>query len=318
MLASASATLERRDTPPPGWDDLVLSCTGATPFQMSGWLTAKATSDGAQAVYVQEVCGSFAAAGLLTRTSVPELYVPRGPVGVDAGAIVEACEALRARFPLARVRVGPYLALEGDGRVVEERLRELGFLPTHAEWHEATAVVALEGEDAMWASLSKGARYGVRRGERSGLSARADASDVAAAHFAALYEDFARRRQVRPVPRRFFTHLAEALRDGLGTFLLVEDDGDLCSAALLLVVGPLAWLSRTATAGGREPHGAFMQWQAMRWARARGCTCFDLGGLETNHRREIVASGLTRFKLSLGARPLALVRELALDQGGLG
>ena len=65
------------------------------------------------------------------------------------------------------------------------------------------------------------------------------------------------------------------------TWLLAEAEGEMLAAIAVFAMGTRAWYMWGASGeSGRNlmPNHA-LQWAAMRWAKARGCTLYDLWGI---------------------------------------
>ena len=87
------------------------------------------------------------------------------------------------------------------------------------------------------------------------------------------------------------------------TWLLAEDEGEMLAAIAVFALGTRAWYMWGASGeSGRNlmPNHA-LQWAAMRWAKARGCTLYDLWGIPDE----------------VGANPDAYTEPESWGEGGL-
>ena len=90
---------------------------------------------------------------------------------------------------------------------------------------------------------------------------------------------------------------------GLMTWLLAEAEGEMLAAVAVFTLGTRAWYMWGASGeSGRNlmPNHA-LQWAALRWAKARGCTVYDLWGIPDE----------------VGANPDAYAEPESWGEGGL-
>jgi Acetyltransferase (GNAT) domain len=295
------------------WDRALSAYPVHTPFQRAGWTAAKAEA-GEDQVFLTGA--GYHLAGLLTHgAGGPVLICTRGPAFVDASALRVATEEIRAGFPEYDVRIGPYTESPAAVRTVEHVLRSAGWRPLGTQFHRMTATVELGPDEVMAARLSHGVRYTLKRAVRAGVRVSVGTDEAAARRFARCYADFARRNEYRPIPADYLEKLGAWFRQaGAGAYLFLTVGDELRSAALLLTAGRLGWVSRAPTVGP-EPYGAVLFWESLRWLRDHGCTRCDLGGIHTDERGRAVPSGLTKFKISLGADLVPVVDEHVLGCG---
>lgn len=293
------------------WDRQVCSMPSGTPFQRPGWLKARGYTDGTHVVRMADPGRRWVAGILVTSGPAGDtMWVPRGPAGHCVRDVLDAVDAIVAEYPDQPLTVSPYL-LQGDGAAETERaLRKLGFGDGPAEFEGATVIIDVAVDDVvLMKRMSKTVAWTVRRQlEDPAITVAEDLSDAAIASFEQMYRRFASTRPVSPLKPGFLGRLREyGLGNDLGTLLFCRKAGELCSAALVLTCGELAWLSRAPHWPGRPPLGVVLQWHAMRWARAHGCRRYDLGGLILDGPRAADTAGLTLFKRRLGG---AIVRTV--------
>jgi lipid II:glycine glycyltransferase (peptidoglycan interpeptide bridge formation enzyme) len=102
-------------------------------------------------------------------------------------------------------------------------------------------------------------------------------------------------------------------RAGTAALLLAEHEGRPLAALFATALGPLATYLYGASADeGRQLMPTYLlQWEAMRWARARGCRDYDLLGVPDEDEATLEARfeqrsdglwGVYRFKRGFGGR----------------
>jgi len=234
-------------------------------------------------------------------------YVPRGPV-MD-GARPSAFESSLASLELlARRRGCLVLKLEpelwdADRLWAGEVLRRRGWRPGSPVQFRNTVSLSIEREDAaLLAGMKPKTRYNVRLAERRGVDVR-PASD---ADLDTLY-DLYRRTAVRDGfivrPRTYYRELWSSLRQAdMATVLIAWHEGAPLAGLVAVAYGRTAWYLHGASADtGRDLMPTYLlQWRAMQWARARGCTTYDMWGAPETEDENDPMHGVLRFKLGFG------------------
>lgn len=156
-------------------------------------------------------------------------------------------------------------------------------------------------------------RYNVRLAQRRGIRVRFGAAMDLPAFFA-LYAETATRDGflIRPFAyyrqtwERFLVAQEEAENPAGGALLLAEHGEESAPVAglFLLRYGARAWYFYGASSERRrrDMPNYLLQWEAMRWARAQGCTVYDWWGAPTQlHDPTDSLQGVWQFKQGFGA-----------------
>ena len=244
-------------------------------------------------------------------------YVPRGPLlnWGDDPALRQLLVAIR---PLAQRQRAICLKIEPnleDDPVLAERLRAAGFQPSpQAIQPRRTILVDLEAQpEAILARMKQKTRYNIRLAARKGVTVRpGEQADLPA--FYRLMEITARRDNFA-VHSQVYYETAHRLfvPAGQGQLLLAEHEGRLLAGLMAVALGDTACYLYGASADeGRELMPAYLlQWEAMQWARERGCRVYDLWGVPDEEeaileaefaRRSDELWGVYRFKRGFGGR----------------
>ena len=252
----------------------------------------------------------------------PLLYAPRGPiVDWDDAAAVPA--VLTALGLFARSRRAIALKLDPGVPAVHAGCAEA--LGRHG-WRRLSAGPSFESvqprfhmqlplqgrtEDDLLAGMHPKTRYNIRLAERRGVRVRAGgAADIDP--FYAVLEETARRDRFLVRGRPYFAAMwRTCLAAGLGWLLLAEADGQLLAGAIIFRLGNTAWYLYGASANHRrELMPAYaVQWEAIRRARAAGCTLYDFRGVSGDLDEANPLYGLYRFKRGFGAELVEFVGE---------
>jgi peptidoglycan pentaglycine glycine transferase (the first glycine) len=244
-------------------------------------------------------------------------YVPKGPLldWDDGQALRYLTAAIR---PLTRRRRAICLKIEPDledspGR--DEHLRAAGFRPSPQPIQpRRTIVVDLNAEpDAIMARMKQKTRYNIRLAGRKGVTVRpGDGGDLPA--FYRLMEDTARRDGFAIHSQAYYEAVHRLfVSAGQGRLLLAEYEGRLLAGVVAVSLGDIACYLYGASADeGRDLMPSYLlQWEAMVWARERGCHTYDLWGVPDEDEPALEAGfaqrgdglwGVYRFKRGFGGR----------------
>ncbi len=317
------------DPDPRDWDRFVAHHPAGHVLQLSAWGELKSRF-GWQAERVVSVVPSVeeryqVGAQLLYRDLPAGLgrlaYIPKGPL-VDWESN-EGAEHLRAFLgdldERVRAQRGVALTIEPDlpdEPRYRRRLADLGFRPSPfgAIQPRRTIVVDIApDEEAILAAMKQKTRYNVRLAMRKGVVVRA-----------AMPADL-------PTFHRLMAHTAA--RSGFGVhapayyelayrlfvprhqarLLLAEVEGEPVAALMVFALPPRAWYFYGASGDTHREKMApyLLQWEAIRWAKAQGCTTYDLWGVPDEDVETLEAEfagrrdglwGVYRFKRGFGGR----------------
>jgi lipid II:glycine glycyltransferase (peptidoglycan interpeptide bridge formation enzyme) len=280
-----------------------------------GWRASRSSTFDAQGRIV-------GAASVLTRPLPYGLgriaYAPRGPVtdwpnAAYAGAALrDAVVAARASGAFALV-VEPNLSDHADHAAL---LTTHGFkpLPFDVQPRRSACIdISVADEKDLLASFKQKTRYNIGLARKRGVTVRrGDARD------AQIYFDLMRTTAVRDgfsihaLPYYgAFLKLFAADDVGLGALFIAEHEGQPLSALIATAMGDEAiYLYGASSNEKRELMPTYLiQWEAMRWARERGCKRYDLWGIPDASADELEAQfetrhdglwGVYRFKRGFG------------------
>ena len=314
-MAGMSAIVESPERA--AWDARVSAAPGGHVLQSWAWGELKSQFGWG----VERVAAGTACAQVLFRALPGGLgslaYVPRGPAA-DFGDAASVRALLEAIVPAVRKRRAICLKVEPnreEGPALEATLRALAFRPSpQAVQPRRTILVDLEGPpEAVLERMKQKTRYNVRLAERKGVIVRAgDEGDLPA---------FYRLMEVTAERDRFAVHseayYAAAHRlfvpAGQGRLLLAEHEGQLLAGLVALAFGDTAcYMYGASSDEGRNLMPTYvLQWEAMRWAKERGCRLYDLWGVPDEEEAVLEAQfadrsdglwGVYRFKRGFGGR----------------
>ena len=297
-----------------GWESFLLSHPDAHLLQSAAWGDLKAEFGWR---VERAVCGG-SGAQVLFRRLAPGLtlaYVPLGPVGDWSDALVSAIVSLCRQARAFALKVEPD---QYEASCLQDALRASGLRPSpHTIQPRRTLLVDLRGEeDDILGRMSQKTRYNIGLAKRKGVQVEPwDDLDA-----------FGRMMQTTAQRDRFGAHTPGYYRRAFELFspagecqlMVARVEAEPVASLLAFARGSRAWYlygASTERERQRMPNH-LLQWEAMRWARRRGCTVYDLWGVPDADLEALEAGftsrgdglwGVYRFKRGFGGR---LVRSI--------
>ncbi|HEY7780695.1 MAG TPA: peptidoglycan bridge formation glycyltransferase FemA/FemB family protein [Ktedonobacterales bacterium] len=267
--------------------------------------------------------GELRAAMLLVRSragggiAAPFFYAPRGPVCADPRSPALPL-LIRAARREARKHGGFLIRAEPnvpeDDAVWLEVLRRLGFRPTDHQIYLRSAWVTdiRPSEDAILATMMMTWRQNIRAGMRKGLTARLGGTPADLDAFHRLLVETGARDRFPVYPRYVFADMLRnysperAAADGTAemALLMIEHEGEPLAAGIIAAFGRGSW-SLMCGSSGLPPHrklrpNYLLQWESMRWAKARGAEYYDFRGIPDVLEPGEEMYGVYEFKRGFG------------------
>jgi peptidoglycan pentaglycine glycine transferase (the first glycine) len=218
-----------------------------------------------------------------------------------------------------------------DSIRTKELLAESGF--KKFRWnvnHKMTTTVDLElPEDELLARMKSKTRYNARLAARKGVKVTEDNSLGAREVFWHMHGEMVDRKNFWSRPRSYYSAVWKAMEDaGRAHLFFAEHEGDKLAAALFYTFGrKCLYMLGTSKREKRELQPAYaLQWEAMRWAKRRGITRYDMWGISNLDKpyKEHPLYGVSKFKAGFGgeiedfvgclALPVSRVRARAWDR----
>jgi peptidoglycan pentaglycine glycine transferase (the first glycine) len=307
--------------PDAAWDAWVQAQPAAHLLQTSRWAELKARFGWQpRRVVVQGRDGGVCAGGslLLRRTmGLTMAYVPRGPLvdWHDATLVAELLGALRAearRGGAAVLKLEPEMADSGAHRAL---LAGYGLTPSRQTVQPPSTIVVDIGrsEEAILQGMKSKWRYNVRLAEKRGICVRSG-SEADLPAFYALYAETGGRDGflIRPFDyydttwRTFLAAQADPASQAGGALLLAEhpEESQPLAGVFLLRYGTQSWYFYGASGDRRrrDMPNYLLQWEALRWSIAQGCTRYDWWGAPTDpDDAGDSMQGVWQFKQGFGA-----------------
>jgi peptidoglycan pentaglycine glycine transferase (the first glycine) len=222
------------------------------------------------------------------------LEIPRGPLvekGKSADKLMEEVAALAKSEKAIFVRMSPY---------EEPKLTAYRLLPTASDHHPQTTLVldlSLSEEDLLKQMKPKG-RYNIKVAEKNGVTIR---ENQGADPFYDLLVKTTGRDGFSANPKAYYEKMLQALQPHAQ--LLMAGQGGKAIAG-----GVFVYLDHVGTyyygASDHEYRNLmapyFLQWEAIREAKRRGCKTYDFLGIAPEGAANHPWAGVTEFKKKFG------------------
>jgi peptidoglycan pentaglycine glycine transferase (the first glycine) len=308
------------------WRDLLAGLPAPHILQSWEWGAIKGQTEWRAERYALRAPAGSAAVQLLWRQIGPYAparvaYIPKGPV-VDwanpdlVDATLAAVEMQARRLGCIFVKIDPDVREDTTaGRLVLHALERRGWRYSAEQIQfKNTAVSDLRvGEDALLAGMKSKWRYNVRLAEKRGITVRLGAAaDLPA--FYDLYAETGARDGFLIRPFAYYRTTWATLLDAQataanpagGALLLAEhpDEPAPVAGLFLFRYGDRAWYFYGASSERRrrDMPNYLLQWEALRWSLAQGCTVYDWWGAPTQlDDPHDGMQGVWQFKQGFGA-----------------
>lgn len=285
------------------WNDALRRLPYAHVLQTWEWGEFKRATTGWQPMRLAFSRGdqivALASVGARSIGPLKVMYAPKGPAlayedSALAADVLDGLQALARRERAIWLKIDPdVIAATGvpgeaddqpdpTGTAVIAELKRRGwhFSDDQVQFRNTITIDLARSEDELLAAMSQSTRRKVRVAEREGVSVRQGSlADLPLLY--ELYRVTGERDQflIRP-PAYYQAAWSAFIEAGLAQPLIAEVDGQAVAHVILFHFGRTCWYFYGASsnqARDRMPN-YLLQWEAMRWAKARGYAVYDLWG----------------------------------------
>ena len=307
---------------PHEWDAFVAQHPHGHLMQLSGWGALKSRFGwSVERVGLPGDASALVAGAQLFYRPLPlrlgcVAYIPKGPL-VDWQDAAQVTALVAALDRAARAQGAIALTIEPDlpdGPENAARLSHAGFIPGAAPIQpRRTLLVDLTpDEEAILAAMKSKTRYNIRLAARKGVSVRqGGAADLGT--FYRLMTTTSARDRFGIHSLAYYCAAYELFAPRHAVLLLAEFQGQPLAGLMAFALGSTAWYFYGASSNQHRnlmaPYA--LQWAAMRWAKERGCTVYDLWGVPDEEEERLEADftrrrdglwGVYRFKRGFGGQ----------------
>lgn len=203
-------------------------------------------------------------------------YVPKGPVG-------HGCELYAELDQVSREERAIFLKVEPDIWEPEEALflaEQPGWAKTRPVQPQRTVIVSLNGsEEEILGRMKQKTRYNIHLAEKKGIEVRVS-NDVDAFH--RMSEITGKRDGFGVHARAYYEKALDLFNpNGCAALLLAYYQEKPIAGLVVFAQNEMSWYMYGASSDeerNRMPT-YLIQWEAMKWARSRGCKFYDLWGI---------------------------------------
>lgn len=257
-----------------------------------------------------------AAALLLSRQAgalpAKVIYIPRGPaLPWDQPNLIQAVlgdlETVARREGALFVKIDPEVEKGSpEGNLLTAVLSDRGWRPSReqVQFQGSLLLDLTRSPEELLAGMKPKWRYNIRLAQRRGVRVRMGTLEDLPLLYA-MYRETSIRDQFVIRPEAYY-------RDAWGSFIVAglaqpfvaEVEGKPVAMVILFRFGGRAWYMYGASRSlhrDRMPNH-LLQWEAIRWAQAQGCTVYDFWGAPETPTESDPMWGVYRFKAGFGAR----------------
>lgn len=269
---------------PQDWDAFVDAHPRGHVLQLSQWGALKgAFGWGVERVALADGSGKIAAGAQILLRALPMrlgtmAYIPFGPLVTDEALYPALWQAIRRavkKHRAAFLKVEPGFAPLPD-------FSRWGFRPSPQTVQPPnTVLIDITGdEDAILARMNQSTRRKVRAAEKNNLRVyEAAPGDVR--KFTDMMHVTGDRKDFGVHDPEYYHKAYELFAPHHAALFLVEHEGDSLAGVFAFAAGKTAlYLYGASSNVKRNLNGSYAaHWAAIQWARARGCTVYDLWGI---------------------------------------
>lgn len=267
------------------WQEFISDCTSPHILQTQAWGELKSHFGWTPAWFVS---GGLGVQILFQRLPMGYqiAYIPRGPVS-SSGPVINHPDWLELQEELDQICIEKkvvFLRIEPD--LWEEDLNGAS-LPfpdfrtsTHSIQPPRTLVVSLDGtEEEILTRMKSKTRYNIRLAAKKGITVR---EITLLDPFYDLLQGTSDRAAFGIHTREYYQKTFQLFHpSGLCAIFLAEFQGIPLASIMVFQSGDRSWYFYGSSSNQhRELMPTYLiQWEAMRWAKARGCKTYDLWGV---------------------------------------
>ncbi len=203
-------------------------------------------------------------------------YIPKGPIGEDWIDLLPEIEKI------CRENNAVFLKIEMDAWEQDANdMSEFGFLHSRHEIQpRRTISIDISGsEDEILAQMKQKTRYNIKLASRKGVIVKSS-NDIS--EFSGLMDITGKRDEFGVHTNEYYQKAFDLFKpDGLCELLIARYEGKPTAGIIVFKSGKRAWYFYGASSNEyRNLMPTYLvQWEAIRWARSKGCIEYDLWGV---------------------------------------
>lgn len=265
------------------WDEFVMAQPRAHLLQLSSWGELKARFGWAAQVVTLTVEHKIRAGAMVLKKRLPfragtMAYLPMGGYTLADADYAPLWRAIRRETGAAFLKLEPGHFPAGE----TPDLPSMGFQRSPQTIQPATTIVIdiNRDDETILRRMNQGTRRKLRKSLAGGISfTECDLRGLPA--FYQLTQQTGSRNAFGVHSAAYFEAVIDLLIPRYGTLLLAEHQGECLAAIMVFALGDTAWYLYGASSRAQSNLYASygIQWQALQWAKRRGCRYYDLWGV---------------------------------------
>lgn len=283
------------------WDAFVQQQPRANALQLSAWGELKAAY-GWQVVRIAHKANDQIIDGaqvLLKRLPLrlgTMAYIPMGPYVTDVEQYPVLWDALRDQ--LTRQYRTAFLKIEPGLYPDAPDWSKWGFQPSPQTVQPPnTILIDIRGsDDEILARMNQGTRRKIRQSISKSEIHYYEGTAADVAKFNALMQTTGNRNEFGVHEPAYYEKAYQLFVPQSAALILAEHEGDVLAGIMVFAAGKNAWYLYGASSDVKRNLMASygVQWQAIQWAKARGCETYDLWGIPDADEATLEAQFQTR------------------------
>lgn len=230
------------------------------------------------------------------------LYFPRGPLffSTERKKIDESVLALKELGKKEKVN---WIRIEPQDDEVADFFsgrNDVRKSPRDTQPREIFSIDISSPEETLLSRMKQKTRYNIRLAEKKGVKVIVSNDEKYKQSFLRLVVETADRKIISPHPRHYYEKFFSSFPEGTLSLFIAEYGQEVIAANLLAIYGNTAYYLH---GGSSDRHRDVMapyllQWEQIRFAKEKGATKYDFGGIKTDENSEGKSgwAGITRFK----------------------
>lgn len=240
------------------------------------------------------------------------LYAPYGPVLREwrkdpLEALVTYLRKLGSEQGFHFLRFAPFVRNTPE---MKELFAQAGFRisPIHMLAETLWMLDIRPSEEDLMKGMRKTTRNLVRRAIKEQVTIDSDTSSEAVEKFIKLHKETEARHQFVAYDESLFREQVRAFADDNQVRVLTAShQNQVLAAAIIMYYGATASYHHGASVPSKIPAAYLLQWEAIREAKARGCTQYNFWGITESSDKKHPFYGLSLFKKGFGGEVLHLL-----------
>lgn len=265
------------------WDEFVLAQPRAHLLQLSRWGILKSRFGWeARIVTINDMDEIQAGALVLLRrlpfVAAKMAYLPMGAYISGSTSHERLWNAIRRKSRAAFLKIEPGAFAVGQA----PDLAAMGFFRSPQTIQPAaTIIIDIDADDeAIMRRMNQGTRRKIRKSLAGDILYK-EGAEADLPEFNRLMQQTGARNEFGVHNAAYFAAVHELFMPERGSLLLAEHEGELLAAIMIFAVGETAsYLYGASSRSKSNLYATYgIQWEAIQWAKRRGCRYYDLWGV---------------------------------------